>query len=60
MEIKNEVDLNLIECYIRIGQKEKANDVYKESFSQTKSFYNELSSLIIKFYSDDLISGYET
>ena len=59
IEIKNEADAYLIECYMRNAQNEKAEDLFKQSFGQSESFFKDLGSLIIKLYSNDLLSGYE-
>ena len=50
----------LIECYMRVEQKEKASDLFKsEEFSSDESLMKELSSLVIKYYTNDLISALE-
>ena len=44
---------------MRLGQKEKAEEILKQAFNQSDTFLVDLSNLVIKFYRNDFHGALE-
>jgi hypothetical protein len=44
---------------MRLGQKEKAEEILKQAFDQSDIFLADLSNLVIKFYGNDFHGALE-